>query len=580
MQLFHHLVHLIIALILTVTTIILYAMAQGNEGSALYKDERRFLYTYEPRKIDLAVAEELLTKSWIDNDKAGALGTPGYLCNTPSIFGVPKASFDSEGDAKKCPITFTVTGEPGGYPVITRNNTASASKDNCPTNTGVGHSIMLTGDGVTVDSGVKMQVDLASNTVVLSLTNNGVSNVKFTNNDQTCTQVRATLVEKLHNSTSCYTEGSQFCSCVRLFTGYLTSNRAQNALKTPSSKDKVPKLSAAILNGMKKCAELRRHNDVRTTQTSSPLKVSFTLMLFSLGLFFNAIYVFISKNNILGVKEANLGHTFLFLMLFLLCMVANIAIGFMGGGGAIEAILTMAIGLPAMFLGLFMEYPEWLGWEIFSKQMDRPMLHPAFFDLALQALTVFSLVSRGIVQYEVIIFEIFKAHAVAFIYAVIVWYNLHPQTEDGASRNLEKDHPFKSVYIQEAYLVLFSIGVAASMDSILIPYPSEDTSFRVMRLLPALLVLFCFLNRAWVSTLRLSTITGVSQNDYLSTVTGGCLLLIWMFFLSWFMDRHLRLYNSVPANGSPWPTIQEMGLKGVLPTLPTLPTTTLMGLSA
>ncbi len=569
MRLPQHLVPLVAATTLTVVSFILYMFAQQDATSPLYLSDRKVIYTYKPRKVDLDPVNAALVASFLDKDGTGTKGTnTGFKCNTPAVFGLPTARIDpSITTLANCPVKLKTTAVSGGYVRVQLDSQTGATASLCPTNTDAGYKVLINGDGAEVDSGIVALIDMAASTTVTFSPNN-IPQLTFTLNNQHCTPVRAALVNTVHNLTNCLTEGSQFCSCVRRFTGHLSGNLYQNALETPAKGSLAEKLSDVAAQGIKKCADLRRNNDVRTALNDQGYKLSYTLILFAIALLCNAINAFFLRNNYFGLNENHMGRILLFGALFVIMALVGFLLPLAGSSnGQSEDVLFVAIAIPALFLGVYMELPDMLGWEM-NKTYDPTLLHPAFFDVALQALTVFALLARGVVQYETLAFEIIKAHGISFIYAVVVWFNLHKRNyAANAGRNEDlRSKAFNSTYAQEAYLILFVVAAIAAVDSSLfIPYPSE-AAFRPFWLLPAAFVLFNLVNRVWVGTLNIRSAPSISNYEYFSDLTSVMLFGFWLVLIGWFMDRHLRLYNAIPANDKPWPSVGALGLNGIAPT--------------
>jgi len=571
MQMPQHLVPLIIATTLTVVSFILYMFAQNDAASPLFLSDRRVIYTYKPRQINLDAVNTILQASFIDHDTEGTkLTNSGFKCNTPAVFGLPTVRFSPNITAlAKCPIHLKTTAVSGGYVRVQLDRQTGATAELCPTNTNPGYQVLIKGDGVEKDSGLMALIDMTAATTVTFSPNTAIPSITFTLNNQHCTPIRSTLIDDIHNRTDCVTEGSQFCSCVRRFTNFLSDNEHQNTLMTPASDTTtVTKLSDVAVQGIKKCADLRRQNDVRTPLNEQGFKLSYTLILFAISILCNCINTFVLRNNYFGVNDHHSGPIMTLGVLLLVHALVCILLPLAGSSnGYSEQIFFLAIEVPAVLLGLYVELPDLMGWEL-HKSYDPTLLHPFYFDAALQALTLFALLARGVVQYESLAFELVKAHGISFVYALVMWFNLHKK-DDSTTAGRKDDTAnkvFNSAYTQEAYLILFTVAALASIDSSLfIPYPSE-AAFRPFWLLPGAFVVFNLINRVWVGTLRIRSAPSISHYAYFSDLTSTMLFAFWIVFLGWFMERHLRLYNSIPANDKPWPSVANLGLNGVSPT--------------
>jgi hypothetical protein len=254
--------------------------------------------------------------------------------------------------------------------------------------------------------------DSAGPSLELSVTGSfGFDYANFNKKFSDCRDVRLALANNILNSTACeHPMASPMCACVQAFTSRLTAwNGKLKGLPAPGVK-----LQDVLVHCVERCVELRRTHDIRDPMDNSYAQ-SNVLFIFSLALFFNALYAMAVTRISSILVHIGLLVTYFAVTLLICLLNAN------QGESMSEMGTTLAILLPAFFVigtyGIILRFT--LAYDEGRLSIPAPFLHPVTFDLCLCSLTLFTLVERGVVQSEYLIVEVLKCHAVAAIYVAI-----------------------------------------------------------------------------------------------------------------------------------------------------------------
>lgn len=379
-------------------------------------------------------------------------------------------------------------------------------------------------------------------------------NFKTLNNQfKSCMTKRQYLAQLMHNVTDCqYGFSSPLCTCVRAFSTRLLSWQSRLGGKPT---DKLP-AGEAVSRGVERCVELRRSHDVREANSAVYARSS-ALLVFAVALFFNGLI------NLLGAYDALQGtawYAALFVLYFLAAAFSSLADN--NGGGLSQFQTVLAMTLPAFLV--HGGYCVWLHAYSAAKAStsDLPFLHPVTFDLCLCALTLFTLVERGVVQTEYLVAETLKCHVVAAVYIAVIWYHCY-----GRGRET-----LDTEFVQQAYLILFVVGLLASISSVVTPYAAKEC-FELHWLLPGALTYVAFSNPGWSVGLRMAAKLNVPSNSAVynfNSVAGFFALLVGTILLSSFLSEYIQIYG---AKNFAWPTqgdaMAYAATRGLILPLPT-----------
>lgn len=351
---------------------------------------------------------------------------------------------------------------------------------------------------------------------------------------KTCMLRRQALAQVMHNATECQNGfSSPLCTCVRAFTARIMSWQSRLGGKPT---DTIP-VGDALSKGVERCTELRRSHDVRE-ENSAVYARSSALLVFSVALVFNAVLNVLLAYDVLG---NTMWYATFFLVYFLAAVFSSLADN--NGGGLSQFQTVLAMTLPAFIV--HGGYCTWLNAFSFAKipASELPFLHPVTFDLLLCSLTLFTLVERGVVQTEYLVAETLKCHVVAAVYIAVIWYHCY-----GRGRAA-----LDSEFVQQAYLILYVVGLLASISSLVTPYAAKGC-FELHWLLPGALTYVAFVNPGWSVNLRMAAKLNVPSDSSVynfNSVAGFLCLLVGAVHLSVFLSEYIQIYG---AKNFSWPT--------------------------
>lgn len=273
-----------------------------------------------------------------------------------------------------------------------------------------------------------------------------------------CLKRRTALAQQYLNHTSCQQESSQLCSCVSAFAGKVANPHyvLKPALAAKNG------LQALLVEGVDRCLQLRRAHDVRVA-ASSPFVRTDALLYFAVALLINALHHVLMLWRVPPSWRVGAHLTWL-LLLPVLASGGEVAVGL--------TLLLVSVPLLAYELFAYFNLPE-------EGRVDGGFyLHPVAFDVCLCALSLFTLVERGVVQREYLLVEILKCHAIAAVYAAATWFYRHMLREDS-----EDGRVFCTADVEYGYRLLYMVALAGSADTLLVPYPAKSC-FSLHWLLP------------------------------------------------------------------------------------------------
>jgi len=534
-------VHVLLAAALLLGSVILIGTSHSDDM------ERRLdfvtLYTYKKAVPDKSKATADIVRAVKDNSWINEVESK---CLDMSRFVYPRVSFHPLGDptGPNCQISFSVKQgsvvgqvaldamyegsvincQPGRYALVVSGGTGIVS--NPP------ELVIIGGSGISNSSGPSFELSVSGAF--------GFNYDSVTSDDyKKCRNGRLALAKAILADTACeHAMASPMCACVGVFTSQLT--KWDGVLIAKPAPGVV--LQDVITNGVEKCVDLRRVHDVRKPVEQSYVR-SKVLLYFTIALFFNALYAAILPW--LGQSIwMHLGVLFVYFVGILLAGILD------NDGGNIEIGTVMAILLPAFLVhggyGLLLRFN--LRYDEGKLPVPAPFLHPVTFDLCLCALTLYTLVERGVVQQEYLIVEIFKCHAVAAIYIGVTWYHRYGGTKS-------EDSVFSAEPVQQAYLALFLVGLLASCAPMVVPYPAKKC-FEMHWLLPGAFTYLAFSNPACAHSLQLAhklastPVVVTSFND----VAGMFALLFGAILWGYFLQDHLQVYG---ASHFPYPYVRD-----------------------
>lgn len=341
-----------------------------------------------------------------------------------------------------------------------------------------------------------------------------------------CLKNRQDLANVMITASECQNGfSSPACSCVRAFTSRITSWQSR-LMARPGGKQ----MSDVMAEGVQRCLELRRHHDVRKPISNQYSRCS-ALLVFLVALLVNGLYNVLRSYKLL---ENTLWNVVFFILYFAVIITTGIVGGKDGGTAEFQTVLVMT--LPAFVVHatyLILLHAN------FRSQADvtpEPFLHPVTFDICLCALSLYTLVERGVVQLEYLSVDIIKCHCVAAVYIAVIWYYRYG-----------KGHAvLDTEFVQQAHLVLFAVGLVLSGSGLVLPYAVRQP-FEFHWILPLAFTYVAFLNPGWAVHLRMPNTLNAPASSVVynfNAVAGFVFLLIGGVFFGYFLSDHIMIYGA------------------------------------
>lgn len=526
--------HVIYASVFLLSSIILVSVSHSTDLERRLDFVTLFDYTKAITDKSSAISD---IKKILDN--SAWLNTNSEECLDMSTFGYPVVSFKPENDptSSTCQISFSVkqgqvegqvrldaiyTGvtidcPPGQYTLAINGGSGQVAEAPVLTITG--------GMGTSNPAGPSLELSVSGSF--------GFDYANFNQKFIDCRNARQAVATSILEKTACeHPISSPMCACVQTFTSRLTAWNGK-LIRTPAPGVNLKKV---LSDGVERCVDLRRAHDVREPVAKSYAR-SRVLLLFAVALFFNALHGAIMPS----VKSMWL-HILVLLVYFLTALLACL-LNADKGESMSESFTTLAILIPAFFVhgsyGILLRFSVSL--DEGRLPIPAPFLHPITFDLCLCALTLFTLVERGVVQSEYLVVEILKCHAVAAIYIAVTWYHRHGPADNSGV--------FATEAVQQAYFILFVVGLAASLAPTVVPYPAKKC-FEMHWLLPGAFTYLAFSNPSWAQSLQFSQhlLKGAEKSGNVlygfNEIAGVFALLFGAVLWAYFLQDHLQVYGS------------------------------------
>lgn len=348
-----------------------------------------------------------------------------------------------------------------------------------------------------------------------------------------CIAKRKALSDKMHEVTECGNGfSSPLCTCVRAFTARIQSWQSRLGAET---KEKLA-MGEVVSRGVERCMQLRRSHDVREPIEQVYARSS-ALLVFAVALVLNALLNVLSAYDLL---EKTMWYAAYFVLYFVAILFTSLLDRKDSGLSQFQTVLAMT--LPAFLVhgGYCVLLHAYSNAKVASH--DLPFLHPVTFDICLCALTLFTLVERGVVQTEYLVAEVLKCHVVAAVYIAVVWYNCYGRGKEALDTE----------FVQQAYLTLFVVGLVSSLSSVVTPY-AVKSCFELHWLLPGALTYLAFVNPGWSVHLRMAAklkVPFASAVYNFNSVAGFLVLLVGGILLGEFFTEYFQIYG---AKNFAWP---------------------------
>ena len=203
-------------------------------------------------------------------------------------------------------------------------------------------------------------------------------------------------------------------------------------------------------------------------------------------------------------------------------------------------VLAVVALAPPILLAYYLESPVLWKWKCATRYARAP-IYPPLFAALLQAFTLFAMLVRSVNRVDSILVEMFKAHAVACIYAAVTVLCAHASLAPDQKQNEKRADILHTPPIKEAVLFLALVAVFASFDAALvIDYPRIQ-AFSIYWVLPGLLTACALFAAARLGPLAIQPTPAVKAPDHVDDTAFAVVFALWLLHLSFFLFRHVAL---------------------------------------
>jgi hypothetical protein len=347
---------------------------------------------------------------------------------------------------------------------------------------------------------------------------------KITNftSDATCKTKRTALKTKILDSMECTAFPSEACNCVTEITKGIVDSTGNYGKNLGGWKE-------ATMYGIESCRWLMHnaHTAVFTGKIWAQ-KTGILLMILTLvtGNAFDWVMMnYWLKGDEMDNTSRSIIKAFVLFLWGMVSLIISVVID-----SSTYMVFTLILLPPIIILVLYELYKG-------SYPMpDRPFIHPYVFCCVLGALTFLAHAEMGILDFDILTYEIFKCNVASYIYLQAVWKYMikNPQT-DVSDSNYVEEGTLRSVIL---VFLLYVVGIMA-------PYPL-DCETVVMWYLPLLWVVFGFASVVWVRSFYYNEFFGVNAvpltpkhwvgeisaaNRHVSTIQMIFIFLLLMYYL-------------------------------------------------
>lgn len=526
--------HLVFGAALLVASVIVimlsrsYDLSKNLDFVSIYKFEKA---TKDKSGAVDAVRKVIAKHPWLNDaaDTDGCLNMVSYLWPTAGFGAGSTAPSGSPIAAGTCEFIINLKQGPMEEQLQIKNVTIIRNTG-CASKVGTWNVVITpqAGSGAVVTGTPTIQITNVGDIIPDTTTVIGWAFKSFNAKWQSCLYNRQNLTKDIHAAVECqHGFSSPACTCVRGFTGRVSAWQSKLSAK-PAGRYA---LGEVLVRGAERCLDLRRTHDVREA-ISNQYSRSSALLVFAVALLMNALLNVLRCYDMLPPNYTWWNVAF-FVLYFVAVLLTAILVG--KDGGMAEFETALAIALPAFLVHatymVFLDVSFSMNTGI--DRFTEPFLHPVTFDVCLCAISLFTLVERGVVQLEYLVADACKCHAVAAIYIAVIWY--HKYGNDQA--------PLQSEFVQQSYLALFATGLVLAGSGLLVPYPAKEC-FEFHWLLPLIFTFVALLNPGWAHDLRMENKLRGAIVRNLNSIAGFIFLLLGSILLGYFLSEHIQIYGA------------------------------------
>ena len=353
----------------------------------------------------------------------------------------------------------------------------------------------------------------------------------------TCKAQRAALKTAITTAVECDIYNSEMCNCIAQVTNGIADSTGNAGKNLGGWKD-------ATVYAIESCRWLM-HNAHTAVYYGKPWAQKTAILLLILTLATANGFDWVVMNYWLqgeGWDETSksLLKTGAFLLWGFLTMIISVTLD-----NSTYMIFILILIPPIVLLFLYEMYK---GAYNFT---DRPFIHPYVFCCILGALTFLAHAEMGIVDYDVLVYEVFKCNVVSYIYLQVVWKYMIKDTKEDYS---------KSRFVEQGTLRGVILAFLMYITGVLAPYPVSCNTV-AMWYTPLLWVVLAFASVAWVTSFNYDEYFGDrsekkgqkhwklnSASRYVSGIMLIFLLLIVLYYLRENSTVFRALIDNYPTN--------------------------------
>lgn len=294
----------------------------------------------------------------------------------------------------------------------------------------------------------------------------------FTDNAD-CTLKRNTLSTDITNYLECQKYPSQMCSCVQKITSTIKHPNGSIGKDLGGRKD-------ATAFAIESCRWLM-HNAHTAVFSDKIWAQKTALLLLIVTLITGNAFDWIIVNYMLRNGVDSTSKSVIKMISIFFWGMLSLAITVTAENNTY--MLFLLILIPPVFVLVMYEM-----YNVSYHFPEKPFIHPYVFTTVLGALTLLAHAEMGVLDYDIIVYEIFKCNVAAFIYMQVVWkYMIKTPDNDFSYSRFVEQGTLRSVLL---VFVIYAVGVMA-------PYAKNNTDV-IIWYTPFLWVIFNFTSVTWI----------------------------------------------------------------------------------
>jgi len=274
--------------------------------------------------------------------------------------------------------------------------------------------------------------------------------------DTTCYNQRNTLATTILSEMECTKYPSQMCNCVSNVVKGIKDPTTSTGKNLEGKKD-------STLYALESCRWLM-HNAHTAVSTGKIWAQKTAIVLLITTLVTGNAFDWVIMNYLLKDQQAEMSKAAIKMFVIFLWSVVGLVISVVSDNNS-YMLFSLVLIPPIIILALYESYIT----SAFFIQ-HKPFIHPYYFTCILGALTLLSHAEAGILDFDVIMFEIIKCNIAGYIYLQVIWkYMLESATK---SPHLQQ---YDSKFVEDATLRAVIAVAILYMVGLMAPYAKYST---------------------------------------------------------------------------------------------------------